>query len=93
LDKVAVADNIQFILGRGAAHIMEELPIHIDTGTDEVQELLHMVNAVLPVLVGLAGRLDKIVDVLTYVSKCWFEDWLLCKVLTQLPKDPWVADA
>ncbi len=36
LDKVAVADNIECVLGRGSAHIVEELPIHIDTSTDEV---------------------------------------------------------
>ena len=93
LDKVAVADNIEFVLGRGSAHIVEELPIHIDAEADEVEEFLHVINVAQFVALFMAGGDKQVFHIVAHVSERRPKNWLLRKMLAQLAENPGITNA
>ena len=92
IDQVAVTDGVEIVLRLCAAHVVEELAVHIDTQADEIEELFHMVDMMLSIQIGSTGGYKQVFNIFTHVTQLWLKDLLSREELTVLAKDPWVAD-
>ncbi len=87
-----VADGEKVVTGFGAAHLVEEAAFGFDPEPDEVEKLFHMINAVFLGEIGVLNREVELVDVYADVAEAGTVDRLAGKQLTDLAKDPGVAD-
>ena len=93
IDQVAVTDGVEIVLRLCAAHVVEELAVHIDTQANEIEELFHVVDMMLPIQIRTTSGHKQVFNILTYVTQLWLKDPLSCKKLAMLAKDPRVANA
>ena len=77
-----LADGVEVVLAASAAHVMQELPVHIDAEADEVEELFYVIDVAEFVALSMAGGDKQVFDIVAYVGEGGTENRLLGEMLT-----------